>query len=117
MKGDEQICWSCNKACAEGCCWFRNNEPVPNWIAIKTKIKATAETGNTYYISSYKIQRCPLYRCDNPIYELPTKVLSEVIGVTNQTILEWKKTGKLEEYLNKNKRKLKKLENYYVNKF
>lgn len=117
MKGDEQICWSCNKAYGNGCCWFQKNEPVPNWKATQTFIKATADTGHKYLVPSYKIYKCPLYKCDNPIEELSTNVIAKVINKQPQLVRMWKINGKLKEYFNNNKRKLKKLENYYVNKF
>lgn len=116
MRGDEQICWSCNKCSGVGCCWFQNNEPVPNWEAIETKIKATAETGKKYYVSSYKIQKCPLYKCDNPADELPTNIIASVTGLRQDIVREWRKNGNLEKYFKTHKRNLKKLEYYYVNK-
>ena len=117
MTADDQICWSCENACAGGCCWFEKNEPVPNWIATETKIKVTSESDKRkYYVSSYKIKRCPLYKCKNPADELSAVVIAEVIGVKPATIGNWRANGKLKLYLEKNKRKLKKLENYYVNK-
>ena len=115
MKGDEQICWSCNKTCSGECCWFAENKPVPNWVATETKIKITSEDNKKrYYVSSYKVQKCPLYKCDNPAEELPTKVIADFIGVSRQVVASWKVKGKLQEYLKQNKRIRKKLENYYV---
>ena len=117
MTADDQICWSCNKTCSGECCWFTENKPVPNWVALETKIKVTSENNKKrYYVSSYKIKRCPLYKCKNPADELSAVVIAEVIGVKPATIGLWRVNGKLKPYLEKNKRKLKKLEYYYVNK-
>lgn len=116
MKGNEQICWSCNKACADGCCWFKNQEPVPNWVATETLIKATSDAGHKYFVKSYKIEKCPLYKCDNPVEELPTNVIASVTGLNPPLIREWRKCGKLEYCLKKHKKKYKKLESYYVDK-
>ena len=116
MKHIDQICWSCNKACANGCCWFKDNKPVPNWKAIETKIKSTSEDGRVYYVSSYRVEKCPLYKCDNPVEELPIKIIAKTLNVTPDSVSRWKRDGKLYMYLAENKTKLKKLEYYYVDK-
>ena len=50
---NEQLCWSCGKACG-GCSWSRSSTEVDGWIATPVVIQGT--TGN---IDSYAIKYCP----------------------------------------------------------
>lgn len=71
---DEQLCWSCKKACG-GCLWSAFLKPVKGWEA-----ESTVVIDNRYISNSYSVKSCPEYEYDgiclrcihyNPAYPEP----------------------------------------------
>lgn len=60
-RADKQLCWDCKNAYGNGCCWFRNFEPVDGWDAQETIIYDSRKC----IIRSFKIIKCPHFVCDS----------------------------------------------------
>ena len=52
---NEQLCWSCQKACGR-CSWSKNLTPVKGWEATPVMVKDDEGNIRTYHITS-----CPEY--------------------------------------------------------
>lgn len=66
-KNNDQLCWSCKKACGgdRGCAWFNGFIPIPGWTAYPT----ISDIIRVRKVKSFRIKKCPLYEkeeCNNP---------------------------------------------------
>ena len=64
---NNQLCWDCEKAYGQ-CSWLKNFKPVKGWVAKPNKIKTCTKDGGFYYIESYLIEKCPLFKKEKIIY-------------------------------------------------
>ena len=57
MPKEDTICWLCANATG-GCAWSKEFKPVPDWVAIPTKINSNYYTG----VDSYIVRQCPQFK-------------------------------------------------------
>lgn len=76
----EQLCWSCQNARADRCCWIGNRKAVKGWKAKVVPCMCSNQKIRPTY--TYRIKKCPNY------VKEPTK-----ISKTKYLELLSKKTG------------------------
>ena len=67
-KNSETLCWTCQNASADKCCWMDRCHPVEGWDAAPTRIRMSGE-GGVSTIRSYLVRACPNYVPEQVRYE------------------------------------------------
>lgn len=66
---NEQLCWTCQNARADLCCWMRDMTPVQGWDAYWLD-EITLPSGHVRQ-ATYSIKKCPNYVSDTIVKQQP----------------------------------------------
>lgn len=65
MGEKETLCWTCQNAYANKCCWMERCHPVEGWGAQPTRIRMHLDDTEAV-VRSYRVYACPNYIPDPP---------------------------------------------------